>query len=206
MLRAVSSLLLAALGTAAGAVESPRLPDPLCVTPTFVRRTQVISATDLTATVEPPAWAQVVAKRCADNRWEVVLTVAKTSRGQALLTLRGADGAAVATTHLQVVTLTSTATSGINGELTLADKSMVFAGELVLQPHVPGLEVRFVNLSKDNTGPDGRPEWWAASETFTPIPVTGGSWTPFRIVRAPNAKWTPYSAALYQGTEQVGVF
>jgi len=193
-------------GISAHAADTLTLANPLCVGSTFVRRTIVPSEADLRAAIQPEGWAQVAVRRLSPATVEVAITVAKGSQGQATLTLTGSDGHTVASTPVQLVTLTSTAVSGINSEVKLADGADVFLGELVLSPHVPGLDLRFVSLGKGNTVQDGRPEWWVASETFTPIPLTGASWTPFRIVRAPKAKWVPYTAALYQNGEQVGTF
>ena len=208
--RTVCLLNVVGVVALAAAEDRLRLPDPLCVSSSFVRHTLVatgtVPAADIRATVEPAAWAQVTQTQPATDRLDLALTVARESRGSAVLTLRGAEGRVLATTKIQLVTLTSTATSGIIAEATLADKSAVFQGELVLNPHVSGLDLRFVSLGKGNTVQDGHTEWWVSSETFTPVPLTGSSWVPFRLVRPAGAKWVPYSSVLYQNGEQVGVF
>lgn len=197
-----------ALATLPAAEEAIRLQDPLCVMTTFIRHTLVATgsmpAGELTAAITPPAWGRVVARAADPTHLDLAITA--TQGGDGVLTLRHPTRGEVASTRVRVVRVASTAVSGISSEATLADGSVVFQGELVLTPHVPGLDLRFISLGKGNTVQDGHDEWWVSTDQFTQVPVTGSSWIPFRIVRPPRGKWVPYTSTLYQEGEQVGAF
>lgn len=178
--------------------------EPLCIAQGFTRVSS-FSTADL-----PPGKLRVAVTPATLAQAEVVeldpghgaLHVRAKTPGRGELHLFDANQREVAHSQVQVIAMASTTTKSISDERTLADGSVIFHGELILTPYVPGLDLRFNCTGASNTIPDGLREWWVASETFNQTPA-GTGWIPFRMLRAPRATWVPYAFTMYQDGEQV---
>lgn len=194
-------LLLAA--SAIAAAEPWSLPEPLCCSQGFRRRAEIATGAVPAATVQlrlTPAERFAGTLRPLDaDRLELRLEAQAPGRGQ--LELLDAAGTVRLRRAIQVVALGTDSEKTIRTESRLPDGSTVFGGNLLLRPHQPGLDVRFVCLSRQVTVPDGLGERWIASETFAPDGE--GSRTSFRMVREPGARWVPFTYILYQDGEQI---
>ena len=104
---------------------------------------------------------------------------------------------------LQVVNILSNSNTSISYVGALPDESQIYEGELILSPHVPGIDVRFVCINPRVAVVDGLSERWFASETFTRTPATGDSLTSFRMVLKKDGGPLPYTWILYQNGEQI---
>ena len=171
------------LGTAAEPLM--HLSDPLCIAQSFTRVSPLADLDKLPGSLRvaliPAGLAQAEIVEVSPGHRALHLRAKTLGSGE--LRLFDANQREVAHSQVQVVSMATTTTKWIADERTLADGSVIFHGELIMTPYVPGLDLRFTCLSSDNTVPDGLREWWAASETFTRTPA-GTAWISFRMVRA----------------------
>jgi hypothetical protein len=123
--------------------------------------------------------------------------------GHGTLALLDPGGAVLADSQVQVITVSTNATRAIGADGKLPDGSTRYAGELVIQPYVRGVDVRVFTLANGVTTSGGLPDLWIASETFLPTPSTGGAIVSFHLVLAPESKYTPFAWVAYQDGEQI---
>lgn len=121
----------------------------------------------------------------------------------ALRQTAGAEAVVLRHWDLQAVNIMPNSNTSISHVGTLPDGSNIYEGELILSPHVPGIDIRFVCLNPRITVADGLGERWFASETFTRTPSTGDSLTSFRMIEKKGDESVPYTWILYQYGEQI---
>lgn len=199
-------LLFPALLTASEpAPEAWRLPEPLCCSKDYQRRAVVgtgeVPASEITIQAQPAELLTASAKALDAGRLEIRLQAKGPGTGS--IELLDARRTVRLRRQVQVVAMTTDCEKHISTEYSLPDGTEIFKGQLILTPHVAGLDVRFTCLSSKVTVPDGLAERWIASETFTPSPDGGTSETSFRMVRQPGARWVPFTYIIYQDGEQV---
>lgn len=189
---------------AAAAAADLALPATLCCTADFERSLTVATGAEpssaVTLQVEPEGLVRSALRTPDAQHLEIRMQALHDGRGR--LVLRGGDGARLAACDLQVMAITTDCERSIGTQANLPDGSAIFVGQIILRPHVPGLDIRFACLSQQVTVLDGLAERMIASETFTPMP-DGSSQTTFRMLRAPKAKWVPFTYIIYQDGEQI---
>jgi hypothetical protein len=215
LLSAFFSASLCAAQEAAINIKPQALPATLYCTDEYDRRVLVdidVPATGLTLRTTPDNAFETSVKIISPKQAEIRLRALKPGHGT--MELRGpkrdAQGQIIGTEavvlrhwDLQVVEINTNIFKTISPVATLPDGSDVFGGEIILSPHVPGIDIRFICLNSQVIVVDGMGERWCASETFTRIPATGNSMTSFRMVRPKNAQWVPFTCLLYQDGEQL---
>ena len=171
-----------------------------------------VPTTGLTLRTTPETMFEVSLKIVSPKQAEIRLRALKPGNGT--MELRGpkrdARGQIVGTEavvlrhwDLQVVNILSNSNTSITYVGGLPDESQIYEGELILSPHVPGIDVRFVCINPRVAVVDGLSERWFASETFTRTSATGDSLTSFRMVLKKDGGSLPYTWILYQNGEQV---
>lgn len=186
--------------------EAWRLPEPVCCT-TDYRRRAVVGTGDLPAgeiTIEAQPVELLTATVTALDAGRVEIRLQAKGSGRGSIALLDARKTVRLRRAVQIVSMTTDCEQHISTEYSLPDGTAVFKGQLILSPHVAGLDVRFACLSNQVTVPDGLAERWIASETFTPSPSGDTSETSFRMIRQPGGRWVPFSYILYQDGEQIG--
>lgn len=202
----LSLLLPVLLAASEPAPEAWRLPEPVCCTKDYQRRTVIgtgdVAASEVTVQALPADLLTASCHVLDAGRLELRLQAKGPGRG----TVELLDGRKTVRLRrqVQVVSMTTDCEKHISTEYTLPDGTDVFKGQLILSPHVAGLDVRFACLSTKVTVADGLSERWIASETFTPSPTGDTSETSFRMFRQPGNRWVPFTYVLYQDGEQIG--
>jgi hypothetical protein len=192
-----------AVGAEPAGPPSPRLPEILYCSLDYNRRALIDVAVDPAAVsvrTTPDKQFTATVRVLSPTQVEIRLQALKAGHG--MLELVGPEGV-LHRCRLQEVNVDTNASKSIGAVDHLPDGSTVFAGELILRPYAPGLDIRFICLSTEVTATDGLGERWMRSDSFTPTPSTGNGITSFRMVQAPNAKWVPYTYVIYQDGEQV---
>lgn len=201
----LSLLLPVLLAASEPTPEAWRLPEPVCCTTEYQRRTVIgtgdVAASTVTVQTMPADLLTASCHVLDAGRLELRLQARKPGRG----TIELLDGRTTVRLRrqVQVVGMTTDCEKHISTEYTLPDGTDVFKGQLILSPHVAGLDVRFACLSTKVTVADGLPERWIASETFTPRASGDTSETSFRMFRQPGNRWVPFTYILYQDGEQI---
>ena len=161
-----------------------------------------VPATGLTLRTTPESSFEVSLKIVSPKQVEIRLRALKPGHGT--MELRGpkrdTQGQIVGTEavvlrhwDLQVVNILSNSNTSITYVGGLPDESQIYEGELILSPHVPGIDVRFVCINPCVAVVDGLSERWFASETFTRTSATGDSLTSFRMVLKKDGGSLPYT-------------
>jgi hypothetical protein len=166
-----------------------------------VIRTGQVAAGEITVQTQPEGL--LTASCLALDAGRIELRLQATGPGRGSIELLDGRKMVRLRRQVQVVSLTTDSTKTISTEYSLPDGTAVFKGQLILTPHLPGLDVRFACLSTTVTVADGLSERWMASETFTPSPTGDSSQTSFRMFRQPGARWVPFAFNLYQDGEQI---
>jgi hypothetical protein len=202
----LSLLLPVLLAASEPTPEAWHLSEPLCCTTDYQRRAVVgtgdLPAGEITIEAQPAGLLTATVTALDAGRVEIHLQAKRS--GQGSIALLDAGRTVRLRRTVQVVSMTTDCEKHISTEYSLPDGTAVFKGQLILSPHVAGLDVRFACLSNQVTVPDGLSERWIASETFTPSPSGDSSETSFRMVRQPGGRWVPFSYILYQDGEQIG--
>lgn len=171
-----------------------------------------VPTTGLTLHTTPETLFEASLKMVSPKQSEIRLRALKPGHGTMELrgSKRDAQGQIVGTEavvlrhwDLQVVNILSNSNTSITYVGGLPDESQIYEGELILSPHVPGIDVRFVCINPRVAVVDGLSERWFASETFTRTPATGDSLTSFRMVLKKDGGSLPYTWILYQNGEQI---
>lgn len=196
-------------------IKPQALPTTLYCTDDYDRRVLVdidVPTTGLTLRTTPEMSFEAALKIVSSKQAEIHLRALKPGHGTMELCgpKRDAQGQIIGTEvvvlrhwDLQVVNILSNSNTSITYVGDLPGESQIYEGELILSPHVPGIDVRFVCINPRVAVVDGLSERWFASETFTRTSATGDSLTSFRMVLKKDGGSLPYTWILYQNGEQV---
>ncbi len=212
---ALFSASLCAAQDASINMKPQALPATLYCADEYDRRVLVdidVPATGLTLRTTPDNAFETSIKIISPKQAEIRLRALKPGHGTMELCGRqrdamdqtvGTEAVVLRRWDLQVVNILSNSNTSITYVGDLPGESQIYEGELILSPHVPGIDVRFVCINPRVAVVDGLSERWFASETFTRTSATGDSLTSFRMVLKKDGGSLPYTWILYQNGEQV---
>lgn len=201
----ITIIVSAVLTAAEPAPEAWAVPEPLCCSQGYERRVLVgtgeLAAAGVTVRVLPATMLAATSRALDAHRLEIRLRAV--APGQGTFELVDAGQIVRLRRQVQVMTLTTDSEKHIATEERRPDGSVVFTGQLILRPYLPGLDVCFACLNPRVKVPDGLGSSWIASETFTPNAAGDSAQTTFRMIREPGGRYVPFTYILYQAGEQI---